>query len=1142
MKTKLIIRKFYMFGVAAIYGISSAHAAIEISDVPLQTGSSVPPNIMFLIDDSGSMHWEVTPDKLRGNDRPSYMFPRANGIYGSNDTNDRVPSFRFTDGSTDDEKITAAYYRTNSINRSYYNPAVTYKPWTKSDGSLFPNANPISAYHHPVRTEKGTRNLTVNNTQSTSWVTCSGEDGVGCSSGGASSRSFYPAVYYRYNGGDKWDISSYEQVEIRPTTLIYSGDGRTAETREDCALGTSCTYAEEIQNFANWYTYSRSRLLSAKGAIGLAFINQSEKVRIGFGSLNNGNTNVDGINSRSIINGVRAFAGEAKDSFYQQLYTRTYPYSGTPLREALAAAGEYYSRTDDRGPWSATPGTTSGGLEEQVECRQSFTVLMTDGVWTNGSISGVGNQDNQNGLAIARPSGDVSDEYTYLPDSPFKDGYADTLADVAMKYWKKDLRPDLENRVPNRGINPAFWQHMVTYGVGFGVDGTIEPDEAFDAIAGNDVIAWPNPLSSTNAKTDDLLHASVNGRGGFFTADDAETFGTKLSVALKAITDTVASGSNLAGTTTSLQSNNFVYQASFNSSDWSGTLKGVSIDDIENSVWESNFPIWDTRRIFFGKRSGTAAVFNPANVTADGNALAGKTDVINYLRGSQALEPINGGDLRERSTLLGDISNSSPAYSGAPVRKSYNRYDFDGSESYLAHLTANANRDPVIFVGANDGMLHAFNAENGMELFAYVPREILTPEADLENYTSQDYFHRYYVDGSPVVADIYDGTSWKTIMVGSLGRGGSSLFAFDVNNPNTFSASNVLWDKTIPELGVITTKPVVARLNNGRWAVIAGFGYNNSTNRSGLIVVDALTGTVTKVIETSSLYNVGDNGTSQVEGWDTNSDGNTDWFFAGDLQGNVWKYDLSSTNTGDWGVAYSGAPLFTASDSSGNTQSITGGVSLASDPKSGALWIFFGTGRMLTEEDPLLNTQESWYGIKDGNVISGRDQLKSRDVTNVSYSGIIQSREVSANEPGDMTDKLGWVIDLIDDRERMVTSPIVVGTSLISNTIIPDNSSCNPEGDGWVMAIDPFTGARLNNHFFDFNGDRKFDSEDGITTAQIPASGLKFDSMTSSPLIFEDPEGEGSTLITGEAGLGLNSDYVNTGIRRGRVSWRELTN
>ncbi len=184
-----------------------------------------------------------------------------------------------------------------------------------------------------------------------------------------------------------------------------------------------------------------------------------------------------------------------------------------------------------------------------------------------------------------------------------------------MYYWKRDLRTDLDNLVPTSPINPAFWQHMVTFGVGLGVEGTISSSTAFNAIGASSAISWPDPLATQPAKIDDLLHAAVNSRGGFFSAADPDTFATGLSNTLSAIIARVASGSNLAGTTTSLQAEQSVYQGRFNSGDWSGDLVNYNIEDTTSYVWSAaeEMPDWDDRAIYFGKTETTADLFVWAN-------------------------------------------------------------------------------------------------------------------------------------------------------------------------------------------------------------------------------------------------------------------------------------------------------------------------------------------------------------------------------------------------------------------------------------------------------------------------------------------------------------------------------------------------
>ncbi|KKO47184.1 pilus assembly protein PilY [Arsukibacterium ikkense] len=1130
----------FAFVASILFGSAAAQAAIEIAQTPLQTGSSVPPNIMFIIDDSGSMHFELLPDEaILASAR--YIFPRADNVYGPSDYDNRVPT-------VEDGQPYNAFARSAQMNKSYYDPSVTYKPWVSADGTTMPDARPDCAWHNPMSTgtcpsgsvNDNARNLTVTNSNynSSRWVRCTSSTGGCTTEATTSNRNFWPATYFYHNGGGDWEWANYSKVEIRSTIPSYSGHGRSS--RSDCAAGV-CSYTAEMQNFANWYTYHRSRILTSRAGIGRAFVGQSEKMRVGYGAINKGNSTVDGqANTRVIVRGVRDFKDAAKSGFFSELYNRDIPAAGTPLLSALDAAGQYFSRTDSRGPWGLSPGSGGEAAVDHISCRQSFTILMTDGYWSDGNTAaGVGNEDGTAGNTILRPEGDTGSDFTYIPVAPFTDGHTTTLADVAMKYWKNDLRPDLDNRVPTSTINPAFWQHMVTFGVGLGVTGAEDPETAFAAINSGATINWASPFAGTvaeknAAKIDDLLHAAVNGRGGFFTADKPDDFALKLERTLTAIIDRVASASNLAGTTTSMQADNFVYQGSFNSGEWSGSLKSFNIDDVTAPVWESNFPAWDSRNIIFGKRNGGVAAFTPANVTTDGNALSGKDTLVNYLRGNQTLEVGDNAQFRRRVSLMGDIANSSPLYVAAPANRNYQRYNWDGASSYRGFLTANAERAPVVYVGANDGMLHAFNGTNGREVMAYIPQQILTEAADLASFADPDYQHKYYVDGSSVVFDAYINGAWRSILLGSLGRGGDSLFAIDVTDPAALATvaatEKVLWDKRFPELGITTNKPVISRLNNGKWVAIAGYGYNNSTNKAGLLVIDLANGEVLKRLETSSGS---PSGLGQVEGWDANGNGNSDWFFAGDYLGNIWKFDLSSANPGDWVVAYSNQPLFTAKDAAGETQPITGGVTLSSQPDTGHLWVFFGTGKMLSTEDPLLSEANSWYGIKDGLVINGRADLVDRDIIYQDGS----SRLIEAGAPFDMAGKRGWYIDLGDARERIVNRPQLVGNSLVINTITPGDNDCNPQGSGWVMSVNPYTGGRLNYQFFDRNRDGVIDADDAIMFPDpVPTSGQRFDGMPSEPVFFED------RMIIGLADTRIADEAVAPEVLRGRVSWRELTN
>ncbi|WP_300285241.1 hypothetical protein [Nitrosomonas sp.] len=344
-------------------------------------------------------------------------------------------------------------------------------------------------------------------------------------------KTFYPAVYFRYNGSGATDsAASYTQIEIKSSTPTYTGSlGRT-----DCAAAPTCTYDEEIQNFANWYTYYRSRVLLARAGVGRAFAAQSKNMRVAFGAINKGSTSIDEVATETLITGVRLFDGTDKADFFNKLYQHTIPAQGTPLRTAMKGVGEYLKRTDDKGPWGENPGVGGGS---QAVCRQNYHILMTDGYW-NDSYSGVENSDGSNGNIITNHFPNAAPAtYQYKPVLPYSDSYKNTLADVAMYYWKTDLRTDLDNKVPTNAKDPAFWQHMVNFTVGLGVKGTLT---SLPGSSGGPS-AWPNPTNSNPEKIDDLWHAAINSRGEFFSAQDPVTFASGLSSTLNNITARISS-------------------------------------------------------------------------------------------------------------------------------------------------------------------------------------------------------------------------------------------------------------------------------------------------------------------------------------------------------------------------------------------------------------------------------------------------------------------------------------------------------------------------------------------------------------------------------------------------------------------------
>ena len=1146
----------------------------DIAQKPLFLTQAAEPNVMYILDDSGSMQFELMPDSIIYSDA-RYIFPRADGVYKGSDYNNYVPT-------VDKDVGFNARSRSPQVNAVYYNPGTTYYPWIKADGSYYPNANPSCALHNPDRTTnsydaKYCRKLNVeanDNYNSVRWYKC-GSDGS-CSYE-TSAKKYWPAKYFWYKGtGSNWVWSNFKEVEIR-SGQTYTGDGRN--NRDDCddEDTVTCTYEQEMQNFANWYTYYRSRILTARGGSGYAFAEQGAGIRVGFGSINQGETTIDGEKTKVIVNGVRAFDGAARAEFYKSLYEREIPNAGTPLRLAIDYAGKYFSRKDNKGPWGADPGTDDNS--DQLQCRRNYTVLMTDGYWSGSATSG-GPNNNNDGTDGPTLTGPTGASYTYKKVSPFTDGESSTLADVAMYYWKNDLRTDMANVVSVSKTSPAFWQHMTTFGVGLGVFGTIDPDTAFNAISSGASITWPKPTSSEVNKIDDLLHAAVNSRGGFFSASEPEVFANKLGNILQTIAnESKSSASSVAANSTRLDSGTLIYQASFNSLEWSGRIVAYSLNgdgSLNNVVWDTNkggIPAPGSRNIItgVGEQSTkvtkavafTLANWNELTTSQQNNLRAGQAADegkarLSWLRGDKSNE---GSKFRERTVILGDIINSDPFFVGTNENFGFNKLPGLEGSSYGAFLSSKASREAMIYVGANDGMLHGFDAATGVEKFAYIPVSAYPKLAEL---TESEYEHSYIVDGSPRVLDAYIDNTWKSILVSSTAAGGKSVFAIDVTNPASMNASNLLWEfatesNATDKLGVAMSQPAIARVAAGsnKWVAVFGNGYN-SGDTVKLFVVDLKTGALIKAINTGVSGT--DNGLATPVPVDVNNDRVTDFVYAGDLKGNLWKFDLSGANTNQWDVAYKTGsvptPLYKVVDLDGNPQPITSRPTVGVH-SSGGYMVYFGTGKYFENSDGLLAVTppvQDFYGIRDnGASFVGRDKLLSQSIdfegeatTANGLTSANKIRIVSNNSVG-TPPTYGWHLPLyppskVRTGERVVSQPVLRNGRIIFATIIPSESVCGFGGSSWLMELDADTGGRIGDPVLDINGDGKVNTLD-VALYQgdyYPASGIGSPEMIKTPGIIGAGELEYKYTSGTSGTIGVITETGGGSDVSGRQSWRQL--
>lgn len=1208
---RLLSTKFQHGMLACVFGVftfNSAVADVDIASVPPSLSGGVAPNIMFIIDDSGSMQFELPESQFdSGTD---YLFPPVADMYGENIYSSRIFDF-------DEDNPRGRYFRSNSNNPFYYNPEKVYEPWYRGDRSQWDDSDPEAAPYFPGISGSDTLDLT----ERQRWYYWVEYDGSGNDDNDYDNENdweyYWPVTYYVKKGESlsSWARSSYYRYQIR-NGVGYRKDLATGNevTLSEFAFGDvdTRTVDQELQNFANWFSYYRSRTLAARSGIGNAFSQQPENMRVGYGRLNKGSSDVDGVSTRTIVNGVRLFEGSNREQFFNSLYTDKTPNEGTPLRVALKRAGEYFERTDNRGPWGAEPGTNNS--TDHLECRQSFTILMTDGYWSGTSNPNVGNADDDDGVAIGDYDG-------YVAEAPFKDDHSNTLADVAMHYWKRDLRPNLDNKVPTSGLNPAFWQHMVTFGVGLGVEGTFsypgEKDPFAEIGKENPVFDWIDPTTDENAKVDDLLHAAVNSRGGFFSAADPDTFATELSGVLSDIVDRVENSTTSAAASSAVfRQGALSYSAGFRSTDWSGAVQAAQImtgGGRGKLIWDAERQLHMTvedsghgaRNLFTNDGSGGVAFNNlnslsttqqaALNTALDGTNDGLGEDRIDWLRGDNSAN----GSFRDRESqsegstetylrLIGDIIGSNPQYAGK-TNFGYRRLPGTEGSSYAVFRASEDYRDrpDVIYVGANDGFLHAFHSLTGDELFAYMPGDFLEPEdgsshAVINELMDPQYDHRYYVDGTPTITDAYIGGQWRTILVGTTGAGGKTVFALDVTDPESFSASDVLWEFTHDELGYGVSDASIVRLTNGTWAVVFGNGYNSDSHGSSLFVVNLENGNLIQRISAGTGTDAEPNGMAAPVLMADRTEGNAIRAYAGDLQGNLWRFDLDSGTM-------TSTLLFEATDDNDDPQPITASPKLAYVPhgSNSEVMVVFGTGSFFRVSDSGDNQEQSLYGIADDGSKSGLDRadLQDQSITEGTQSYTVEAdgstetktmdvRTLSDNALGNTDD--GWVVDLDTVSGERVVSPAGFPsgypvTRVRFSTLIPETNVCSAGQEGYLMDIDLATGGQTKNTVFDLNRDGEFDAGDAAAGSQI-VNGVRnvvagerisvilgdgTDIFLDSELVpvpndydgHEEVDEENGETGTGGGGGGGGDDDCDAdalfcgdaeGFRFGRQNWEEL--
>ena len=629
----------------------------------------------------------------------------------------------------------------------------------------------------------------------------------------------------------------------------------------------------------------------------------------------------------------------------------------------------------------------------------------------------------------------------------------------------------------------------------------------------------------------------------YYYATNPASLASSLAKAFNQVIGAVAAASSAAANTGNLQTGTVLYQAQFNSSNWSGHLYDISL--LAPSGALSSTPNWDaatllpatTSRNIFTYNGSVGAPFQwpsgsvPTSTTLSAaqmqtletsfSGVLGATTTgqqrLNWIRGDQSNEVQNGGYLRNRSDLLGDIINSNPVYTQAESY-GYNSLPTTAPEqaSYATYVASKATRTPMLYDGANDGMLHGFHANTGVEQFAYVPAAVY---GNLSLLTDPQYTHKYFVDGTVSIGDAYltenGSTNWRTVLLSGLNKGGQAILALDVSNPTAFSASNVLWEYSgststdtgstgvidANGLGYTYAQPQVARMHDGSWVAIFGNGYDSVSGQAFLYIVDLNTGVLVKKIPTNSAVG---NGLSTAVLYDYDGDSIIDYAYAGDLQGNLWKFDLRAASSSGWALGNGGQPLFTAVNSNNQIQPITSKPLLALNPMGGWM-VYFGTGEYVTNADVTNTNIQAFYAIWDKPSNTGTVALSSlvqQTITETVNSGttnpqVVCSSGTSCNNTYTNSyrsvsgftvnaNSLGWYINLTSG-ERVRSAPVYINGLILFLTTIPSNDPCNPGGTSWLMEVDYLSGGAPGVSPFDLNNDGKINKSDTLPDGAIAA-------------------------------------------------------
>jgi type IV pilus assembly protein PilY1 len=1033
--------------------IGGAHAAlVDVSNVPLSASlSQVKPNIMFILDDSGSMGYAYMPDDAGIADWTGRDFENY-GAYSSH------------------------------CNGLAFNPALPYTPPVRADGTSYPAAA----------------------------FSAAPDDGFNPTAGSTALSGRY---YYVYKNDKNLPALSWTYTSsgvVDKSTAFYKDCTLSTSTPSDQFVKVTLdntTAADVRQQYANWYAYYRTRRLLMRTATGEAFRNIGDSFRVGFTVISDSS-----VTSSSFLD-VKDFNTAQRSSFYDLLYTAQTSEGFTPLRGALSKTGRYFAnkisgqRTDPMqyscqrnyallstdGYWN-TGQSPYPGLETA-----SYGPFTLDG-------TRVGQRDG----AEARPmkdstgttgggdSNSLADvaEYFWATDlrTDFTNNVPATARDTATHQHLNTFTVGLGLRG-----TLSYDRNYLTLTTG----------DYADIVAGRNGKEWPVPIgtvsstpNTTNAThIDDLWHAAVNGRGQYFSATDPQTLSDAIGTTLNEISkETGSSAAASASSLTPVSGDNWVFLPSYsNSPTWYGDLRafqfttdavtlGLIAPDTskDTAVWSAKSRLdarnltTRPRRILFGNGADKLLDFTYANLaalqynsdfddlcagtrplsqcsrlTSTARAKATGENLVNFLRGDMQLQmgaaATDNQVFRNRYSRLGDFVNAAPVYVAKPPF-------LYGDAGYSQFITDHANRTKMVYAAANDGMLHAFQVgENatdlagGEELWAFVPHGVLPHLRRLAD-VGYDAAHINLLDATPTIGDVYANGQWRSILVGGMGAGGRYYYALDITNP---ASPTLLWEFSDANLGLTFGNPVITKDAKGNWLVAFTSGINNvGDGRGRLYLLDAVTGKlrtsggeiITSAGDATTPSNLG-----RLNAWVPSDTDNTALrFYAGDMLGNVWRFDHDDR------VEPSGVEAMLLGQALGPNlvpQPITGKLVLTELVNNSVPMtvISFGTGRMLNSTDLTSTGLQTIYAIRDTLTATGLGPLRDANAKLVRQV-LNSNRLIDPVQSVDWNTQNGWYVDLNQSSgERVSLDGVPLSSGLIAfASTVPNGDPCGNGGKSFL--------------------------------------------------------------------------------------------